>query len=221
MSHERVAAVFDMDGVLIDSYDAHFQTWQQALAERGVEFKDSQFASFFGRTSRESIPAIWPHAPLSDEEIAALESRKEAAFRDLVRDHFPIMDGARELLAALRSSHFLIAVASSGPPENVNLCVEKIGKQYFDAVVTGADVTRGKPDPEVFLCAASSLRLPPTRCVVLEDAPAGIEAAHAAGMRCIGLVSTGRTSELLAKAELVVRSLREVSPETMTRLIGH
>jgi beta-phosphoglucomutase len=214
-----IAAIFDMDGVLIDSYETHFQSWRTVLAAHNVPFTESQFAQVFGRTSRESIQRIWPHELPSDSEIAQLDAAKEAEFRRLVRDRFPIMEGAAELITSLRSSGFAIAIASSGPPENVALAVEKLGAHLFDAVVTGADVKRGKPDPEVFLRAAKKLNIVPDRCVVFEDAPVGIAAARSAEMACIGLVSTGRTDEQLAQADLVVHHLGDLSPERVQSLI--
>jgi beta-phosphoglucomutase len=115
---------------------------------------------------------------------------------------------------------FGIALGSSGPPENVELMLERLGvADRFDAVVTGMDVRVGKPDPQVFLLAAARLRVPPERCAVVEDAPLGIEAAQAAGAGAIALVSTGRTRESLAAADLVVDRLDEISAERIEDLI--
>jgi beta-phosphoglucomutase len=211
-----LAAIFDMDGVLVDSYDAHLESWAAVGREEGVTITAEQFATTFGRTSRDIIRAFW--GVTSDAAVAHLDDRKEAAYRDIIRGAVPVMPGADELVQALHDDGWRIAVGSSGPPENVHLALEALRTHAcFDAAITGRDVTHGKPDPEVFLLAASALEVDPERCIVFEDAPAGIEAAHAAGMACVGLVSTGRTLEELAAADLVVTALDDVD---VSRLRG-
>jgi beta-phosphoglucomutase len=219
--NRELGVIFDMDGVLVDSYHAHHASWNLMLAERGRVMSGAQFAATFGRTSREIIAALWPEDRLSEEEIARLDSRKEAAFRELLARDFPAMPGAVALLDSLDGAGFALGVGSSGPPENVDLVLDRLGcRGRFDAVVHGMDVTRGKPDPQVFLLAAERMGVPPRRCAVVEDAPPGIAAARAAGMAAIGVASTGRTRESLAAADLVVDSLGELSPEVFRRLIG-
>jgi beta-phosphoglucomutase len=214
------AALFDVDGVLIDSYDAHFRSWRTLAEEEGLPFTESDFARTFGRTSREVIGELWPHRA---GDVEALDARKESCYRDLIRDDFPAMEGAAELVRALDDAGWRLAVASSGPPDNVELVLDRLGvADRFDAVVTGRDVQRGKPDPQVFVTAAERIGAPPGRCVVLEDAPVGLAAAAAGGMRCVALLSTGRRREdFLARApDLFVESLREVDPERLATLLG-
>ena len=152
--------------------------------------------------------------------MAELDDRKEIAFREIIAQVFPAMPGASELLKTLRADGFKLAVGSSGPRENVELVLDRLGAvSLFDGVVTGSDVTRGKPDPQVFLMAAERMDVLPRRCVVIEDATAGILAAHAAEMTCVGLVSTGRTRDELAAAELVVDTLDELSPDVLRNVI--
>ena len=209
----ELAVIFDMDGVLVDTYEAHYRSWV-AMAEReGFTFTEAQFAPTFGRTSREIIAHFWGSG-LSDQRIAEMDSAKEAAFREIIEDDFPAMPGARELIDCLADEGFALAVGSSGPPENVAMVLERLGvRARFQAVVTGMDVTRGKPDPQVFLLAAERLGVSSAVCVVVEDAPAGVAAARAAGMKAVGLVSTGRTPEELHDADLVVRQLSDLSPD--------
>lgn len=214
------AVIFDMDGVLVDSYHAHWESWRLMAEEIGKPLTEERFVTTFGRTSREIIAAHWGADSLTDQEIAEFDRRKEALYRELVAKDFPVMDGAGELLQALHDSGFRLAVGSSGPPENVALAVERLGAgSLFHALVTGRDVKKGKPDPEVFLVAASRLGVPPERCAVIEDAPVGIAAANAAGMTSIALLSTGHTAESVSAARLIVRSLRELSPDRLGRLI--
>jgi beta-phosphoglucomutase len=214
------AAIFDMDGVLIDTYHAHYQSWLAMAQREGLNFTEEEFAPTFGRTSREIIAHFWGDGRYNDVEIAALDAEKEAAFRKIIDKDFPAMPGIHKLLTDLKVSGWKLAVGSSGPPENVDMALDRLGKRdLFDAVVTGMDVTRGKPDPQVFLLAAKRLGVPPPRCIVIEDARPGVAAAHAAGMAAVGLVSTGRTRVELAAADLVVGSLKEISPEVLRELI--
>lgn len=214
----QLAVIFDMDGVLVDSYHAHFESWQKFYGELGVEYDEEKFAADFGRTSRDILRRTLGDG-LSDEEVVAWDSRKEALYRDILREHFPAMDGAIELIEALKAAGFKLAVGSSGPPENVTLAIDQLAAgAHFDARVTGADVTRGKPDPQVFLIAAERLGMPPGRCAVVEDAVHGITAAKRAGMTAIGLTGTLQRSEMV-EADAVVDSLRELSAERVRALI--
>jgi beta-phosphoglucomutase len=216
----RLGAIFDMDGVLVDSYRAHFQSWRDVAAQEGLDVTEKEFAATFGRTSREIIEMLWSEGRYTDQEILALDARKEAAFRDLIRADFPIMPGATDLVDSLSQAGWALAVGSSGPPENIELVLDRLGKRdAFGAVVTGMDVTRGKPDPQVFLIAAERLGIAPQNCAVVEDAPAGVAAAHAAGMKAIGFASTGRSRQELAEADLVIDGLVELSPEVFRRVI--
>jgi beta-phosphoglucomutase len=220
MEHQA-AVIFDMDGVLVDTYHAHYRSWLSMAEPEGLTFSEAQFAPTFGRTSREIIGTFWGAGRFSAEEIAALDDKKEAAFRAIIAQDFPAMPGARELLRRLRQAGFVLAVGSSAPPANVDVVLEKLGvRSLFGAIVTGSDVTRGKPDPQVFLLAAQRLGIPPARCAVVEDAPPGIAAAKAAGMAAVGLTSTGRTRESLAQADLIVGTLAELSPERFRSLIA-
>jgi beta-phosphoglucomutase len=220
-SNSPRAVIFDMDGVLVDSYQAHWQSWHFMAQELGKGLTEEQFVSTFGRTSREIIAEHWGENALAPDEIAEFDQRKEALYREIVASNFPAMDGARELLRELHVAGFRLAVGSSGPPENVALAVERLAAaEYFDVLVTGKDVSRGKPDPQVFLVAAKRLGVAPARCAVIEDAPVGIAAANAAGMASVALLSTGHTAESVAAARLVIRSLRELSPDRIAGLIA-
>jgi beta-phosphoglucomutase len=213
-----VAVIFDVDGVLVDSYQAHFASWRQLYGELGRDYTEAAFAADFGRTSRDILRGTLG-AETTDERIQSLDQRKEALFREILRADFPAMDGAVELIESLAANGFAIAVGSSGPPENIALTLEKLGcAEHVGAIVTGADVERGKPDPQVFQLAAERLRLPAASCAVIEDAVHGIEAARRAGM--IGIALTGTVPRWqLAAADLVVDSLRELDPDVIRRLV--
>jgi beta-phosphoglucomutase len=214
----QYAVIFDIDGVLVDSYDAHFRSWQTLYGEMGIAYDEAAFAADFGRTSRDILRRTLGD-DISDERIAEIDGRKESLYRDLVRRNFPAMNGARELIDALAAAGFLLAVGSSGPPENTALALEHLDPGgTIRAIVTGSDVTRGKPDPQVFQAAAERLGVPPQACAVIEDAVHGIEAARRAGMIAIALTGTV-PRERFSSAQLVIESLPEISPQQIAELI--
>jgi beta-phosphoglucomutase len=219
-TEESKAVIFDMDGVLIDSFRSHFESWRRVAAEFGRNYTEAQFVAGFGRTSREVIAEQWEGEPLSPDLIRQVDERKEAVFRELIGHDFPAMDGAVELVASLAKAGFRVAVGSSGPPDNVRLAIDRLGiREFLTAIITGSDVKCGKPDPQVFVLASERMGVAPGRCVVVEDAPVGIEAAKRGGMQVIGLASTGRTIAQLADANLVVKSLKELSPSRIDGLL--
>lgn len=214
-----LGVIFDMDGVLVDSAAAHFESWQRLARELGAgPISVAQFKSTFGGRNSEII-AEW-FGETDATRSKALGDRKESLYREIIRHAVSPMPGAKELIDRLVAEGITLAIGSSGPPENVRMICEAMGlTAVFRAVITGADVSRGKPDPEVFLRAAERMSLAPDQCVVIEDAPLGIEAACRAGMMCIGLTSS-HAADVLSGADLIVGSLEEVSSEGLRRLIG-
>ena len=213
----KQAVIFDVDGVLVDSYQAHLQSWQLMLTEQGVAFTEDQFRATFGRTSGDILKELCGGVT-SEAELQAFDDRKEALYREMIRKEFPAIDGAGELIDSLSAAGIALAVGSSGPPENIRLTLDCLGRaDSFAVQVTRVDVTRGKPDPQVFQIAAQRLGVPPAQCCVVEDAPAGIEAANRAEMTSIALTGTASREEL-ADADLVVDSLKELSAEQIRLL---
>ncbi len=213
------AVIFDVDGVLVDSYQAHLQSWQQFVREQGDQLSEERFAQGFGRTSRELMLELWPERDLTPDELTSFDTRKEQLFREIIERDYPVMTGAVSLWNQLHAAGFSLGVGSSGPPNNVHLAMQHIDPGGLaGCVVTGADVSKGKPDPEVFLRAAAGLGVDPGECVVIEDAAPGLMAAKAAGMKCVGFVSTGRSADQLRMADLVVSSHSELSPTILRGL---
>ncbi|MEX2315670.1 MAG: HAD family phosphatase [Pirellulales bacterium] len=214
-----LAVIFDVDGVLVDSYQAHFQSWRQLFRELGTDCSEQEFAASFGRTSREILRDKLG-GELSDDRLRELDDRKEHLYRQAFRENFRPMDGAAELVSALAKDGFALGIGSSGPAANVALALELLRlRPHFAAIVTGADVKRGKPDPQVFQLAAERLGVAPAACAVVEDAAHGITAANRAGMASIGLVGTV-TRDRLAHAKLIIDGLRELTPERVRALIS-
>lgn len=212
--------VFDMDGVLVGSGPAHAASWKAVARRHGVQISDGQFQATFGRTSREIISMLW--GDQVDEAAAKrIDEEKEAFYRELVRGMVPLTIGVRETLRGLQAAEIPMAIATSGPRENVDLVLDEARlRPFFRAIVTGQDVPRGKPAPDVFLLAAERLACVPGACVVVEDAPVGIEAAHAAGMRVAALIGTHTATTLEgAGAERVVERLSEITPELVREML--
>jgi beta-phosphoglucomutase len=214
----QLAVIFDVDGVLTDSYRPHFRSWMRMFAEQGIEFTEDAFRRTFGRTNRDILTTLYP-GRLTNVQLRDWGERKEALYRDIIEHEFEPMPGAVELIDALHAADFKLGIGSSGPPENIRLTLEKMGRAAkIDAVVTGADVTRGKPDPQVFLLAAERLGVSPSQCAVVEDAPQGIEAANRAGMASIALLGTATRDEL-KHAILTVDHLTGLTPQHIADLI--
>ena len=212
--------IFDMDGVLVDSGPAHAESWQILARRHGIRMTPEQFRGTFGQTSRDIIRTFWG-ANSDDEFIRRIDNEKEAIYRELIAGRVPIGVGAPEMLAALRDAGFVLAVATSGPPENLELVLREgsLGA-FFAAAVTGFDVARGKPAPDCFLLAAWRAGVEPRGCVVVEDAPVGIQAALAAGMTPVGLVGTHPRQRLeQAGAAVVVQHLLEITPALVAGLL--
>lgn len=205
------AVIFDMDGVLVDSYQPHLDSWRMLAEENALAITEAQFAETFGRTSRDIIGRLFGVADAA--RVAALDDRKEALYRDIVRGKVPEMPGATALVASLHQRRIKLAIGSSGPRENILLVRDELGlAELTPTYVCGADVEHGKPAPDVFLLAAEKMGIAPANCAVIEDAPAGIAAANAAGMLSIGLTSTHEAAAL-GEADVVVDSLPAVEGE--------
>jgi beta-phosphoglucomutase len=219
MSSNGFGVIFDVDGVLVNSYRAHFESWRQAVRNRGLDMTEDDFSRTFGRTSREIIYQLWP-GRFDAAWIAALDEEKESAYRAILVKNFPEMPGASDLIQALHDAGFALAIGSSGPPENVELVRKTIRHgEVINAIVHGKDVKHGKPDPEVFQVAASKLGLDPKKCAVVEDAPVGVLAAKRSGAVPIALTGTAKREVLAEDARIVIDSLRELSPKSIEQLI--
>lgn len=216
----KVAALFDWDGVVIDSSEKHERSWELLAEEAGLVLPADHFLRGFGRKNQFIIPEIlgWSDDPV---EIQRLSDRKEELYRELVRESgVKILPGARELLAGLRDAGIPRAIGSSTPRANLEAIFASTGLDtFFDGVVSAEDVVHGKPAPDVFLKGAALLNMPPDRCVVFEDALFGIEAGHRAGMKVIA-VATTNPLDRLQHADRAVLSLEEVRPEDLAALIG-
>jgi beta-phosphoglucomutase len=205
-----------MDGTLIDSGEYHWLAWRETLAREGHVLTRDAFTASFGQRN-DAILRQYFGIGISTFDVARIGDAKEEAYRQLIRARgIELLPGVRQWLHRLSDDEWRQAVASSAPPENIDLILNVLGvRGCFQAIVSAADVSQGKPAPEVFLVAAERLAVPPSRCVVVEDAPAGIEAGRRGGMKTIGLASMDRPLD----ADVVVTSLEALPPDAFDRLI--
>ena len=209
--------IWDLDGVLADTTEAHFQAWADALSSWDIPFDRSLFDHVFGMNNVDTLTELLGRPP-TQEELAGIADNKELFFRQHAEELVRPMPGAIRLLDELDQGGWMQGVASSAPRANIDLLVNAFGiRRYFAAILSGDGLPAGKPDPALFLETARALQLPPERCVVVEDAPAGVEAAHRAGMPCIA-VATTRPREILGGG-VVFDDLQAVTEETFSTVL--
>jgi beta-phosphoglucomutase len=210
------AVIWDLDGTLIDSSDSHWIAWRETFADEGREITHEAFVADFGKRNDEILRHHFGELPAAEIERIALA--KETRYRSLVRaGRVVVLPGAVEWLERLRTDGWRQALATSAPPGNIEAIFDVLDiERFLDIVVSSEEVARGKPDPDVFLAAAERLAVPPSRCIVVEDAPAGVEAGKRAGMRTIGVLSTHGGLD----ADVVVRSLDELPADAFDLLVA-
>ncbi|HEX6292665.1 MAG TPA: HAD family phosphatase [Herpetosiphonaceae bacterium] len=210
------AVLWDVDGTLLDSADYHWLAWRDTMAAEGFDLARERFAASFGWRN-DAILRDWLGADLTDAEIARIGDAKEALYRRLMRERgVKPLPGVRRWLDRLHAAGWRQAVASSAPRLNVAAILEALEiAPLFEAITSAEDVQRGKPDPQVFLVAAEKLGVAPQRCIVVEDAPAGVEGGRRAGMRTVGVLS----SHPALSADLVVPTLDELPDDAFDRLL--
>jgi beta-phosphoglucomutase family hydrolase len=213
-------AIFDWDGVIIDSSRHHETSWERLAREVGKPLPEGHFKAGFGRKNEFIIPQLL-HWTSDEAEVKRLSLRKEALYRDVVREiGLEPLPGVCAWLQRLATAGIPCVIGSSTHRENIEVSLDVLGlRGFFSKIVTAEDVTHGKPDPEVFLKAAEKIGMPPERCVVFEDAHVGIEAARSAGMRVIAVATTNPLDEL-GKADVAVKRLDELRVQKIAEWFG-
>jgi beta-phosphoglucomutase family hydrolase len=210
------AVVWDLDGVIADTVEYHYQAWRDVFKERGVEYTKEEFMPYFGRRHDDIIKAALGEIP--PEEMDAVNDEKQRNFRRLIEKNVIPMPGAIALIRSLHKHGIKSAIASSAVPENIKIILRGLGvADCFQAIVHGMEVKEGKPSPQIFLLAAKKLNVPPGDCVVMEDAIAGVAGARRAGMKCVA-VTNSHTREDLKDADLIVDSLEKIGVGDLERL---
>jgi HAD superfamily hydrolase (TIGR01509 family) len=210
------AVLWDMDGTLIDSEEFHWIAWRNTLAGEGVSITHEQFLSSFGQRN-DSIISGWFGAKATPERIESISNAKENLYRDLVRKNgISPLPGVATWVDRLHTRGWLQAISSAAPRANIDVVLDALKAAHcFQGIVSAEDVSRGKPDPEVYLTAASRVGARPGSCIVVEDAAAGIEGARRAGMKSIGVSRKGNH----LTADVVVQSLDLLESDAFEKLL--
>ncbi|MCB1076805.1 MAG: HAD family phosphatase [Verrucomicrobiae bacterium] len=212
----RFGAVFDLDGVLIDSHDQHQRSWFLLADQLGLPLTTEQFKISFGMRNEQVIPQVFRWAEEADKDrIRELGDRKEALYRELLKaEGLDPLPGVVAFLQSLRDAGVPASVGSSTPRLNIEVCLEITGlsKFFSEAFVGAEDVSKGKPEPEVFLKAAGRIDRDPALCFVVEDAHVGIQAGKRAGMKTIAVTTTHPAASFSGEssADLIVPTLLDV-----------
>lgn len=217
------AVIFDMDGVLVDSNPFHLREWAEFLRKHHVPFDSESLArAVLGHHSEYTFGNFFGDS-LSPDEKHSFEAQLGARFRSVFAPSAQPFAGVRRLIKECHEQGVLLAIASSATVDEVNAVVDAIGlRPYFREIVTGSEISRPKPYPEIYVRTTAKLRLAPRVCVALEDSFVGIEAAKSAGMKCLGVASSFPAEALLVltDADAVVCNLETVNLATLGRLFG-
>ena len=210
------AVLWDMDGTLIDSEELHWIAWRDTMANEGIVITREQFLASFGQRNDSIIPA-WLGRGAPPERVERIANAKEELYRQLIRKNgISPLPGVARWLRHLQGEGWLQAVASAAPRANIDVVLEALSATHiFQGIVSAEDVHRGKPDPEVYLLAAARIKASPDRCVVVEDAAAGVQGARTAGMHSIGVSRNGKQ----LPADVVVRSLDLLNADVFEELL--
>jgi HAD superfamily hydrolase (TIGR01509 family) len=211
-----VLAIFDHDGVLVDSLELHQNAWMELGRRENLPITAEFIHETFGMTN----PSIFERllgGSVHADELQRYGDIKEECYRDAARKTITLMDGVRPFLDALTAQGVALAIGSSGVLPNLHLTVETCGLSgRFAAIASLEDIQRGKPDPQVFLVAARKSGIAPSACVVFEDATVGIQAAKAAGMLAVGVTTTHSAQSLFAAgADHVIHHFSECDVPTL------
>lgn len=215
-------AIFDWDGVIVDSSDLHLKSWEALANELKLPLPNDHFEKGFGKRNETIIPQIlgWSKDPA---QINHWGKRKEEIYRELGnKDGIKLARGSKNFLTQIFSSTFRCSIGTSTERKNVELAIRQHDlSQYFSGAACSEDVSKGKPDPEVFLKAAKILSITPKNCVVFEDSPHGIEAAIRAGMKTVALTTTHPSTTFMhLNPDLLAASLADLSVDQVEKLFS-
>lgn len=210
-----------MDGVLVNNLEIHRQAFAEFFRRYGVERTFDELSRVFGKGNDDIMGELMPADVVERVGIRQLGYEKEAIYREIYAPIITPQPGLLAFLAECEREGLRSAVGSSGYKANVDFVLDKCNiRRYFEATVAGDEVTRCKPDPEIYLTAAAKLGLAPCECVVFEDAEAGIEAAKRAGMKVVALATTfDRAFLATTDADMIIGDFRDISVEQLRTLV--
>ena len=212
------AALFDMDGVLVDNHEMHLESWRQFFKRKNMDVSDAEITRHFGSTNVDYMRAIFGES-ISMDEIHQNGREKEQIYREIYAGKVKEVNGLTPFLKDLKSKGFVIAVATSGPMENIQFILKETHTAaYFDVLVDAFMVEKGKPHPDIYQKAAKKAGADPAHCIVFEDSTQGIESGNAAGMKVIGLATT-HPAEKLKNTIKTMNDFTETDASTIMQII--
>ena len=215
---ETKAVIWDMDGVIADTGQYHFASWQEVLAKSGVNLAERDFLKLFGTRSDFIIGKILGQG-LSQEDIENISQEKNRNFREKAKGNIKAFPGVIKLLSTIKKGNFRQALVSSALEENIDLVIAELDLDgYFDCIIHGHEVAESKPSSQIYLLAAEKLGAEPKNCIVIEDSPFGVRAAKAAGMRCLAVTNTHPQQDF-EEADKVVNSLEGLDLITLIQRV--
>ncbi len=209
------AIIFDMDGVLVDNRDVHEQAFRVFASRLGYTIDEEVFKRMSGRGNEEIIPEIMPREALEEYSVESLAQMKEEVYREIFTETITPTPGLLPFMDEIRRRGYKTAIGSSGILANVRFVIEKCGiADKFDVVVHGGMVERCKPWPDIYVLVCRMLGLAPAECLVIEDAPAGIEAARLTGTHIAALATTFPRERLLEeRTDLLLDNFLDFDPD--------
>jgi beta-phosphoglucomutase family hydrolase len=219
--NENIAVIFDMDGVIIDSNPLITRAWKDFFAAHGVALSDEQLRQYvFGRTVNDTLTMVLDRQPTKNE-IAKCEAEVNGNVKRLYQAEGRIVDGFTPFVKSLIENDILVAIATSAPPENVNIVLQLAGAEHYFTIISNAShVKHSKPHPEIYLTTAERLKVDPARCVVFEDSFSGIQSARSAGMKVIGVTTTHSDEEFAGLTDDNVSDFTVLSVAEVKELVA-
>jgi beta-phosphoglucomutase len=214
----KFAVIFDMDGVLVDSNPAHEVALKQFSKQKGFDLTEEQLRTkIFGRTNKDWLPNLFGDH-LTPAQIKDYGEEKEAIFRDIYVSEIKPVEGLIGFLERLAQANIPMAIGTSAPRSNVDFVLKHLPiEKFYKSILDESFVSKGKPDPEIYIKCAAALGFDPTHCVVIEDSISGVAAAQGAGCKVVGITTT-HTKEELAHTDLIINDFKNLSPENLAKL---
>lgn len=214
------AVIFDMDGVIVDSEPSHKKVFEKILKNLNLEISEEEYLSFIGTSNTHMWTILKKNYDLKETIEELVSNQIKENIEDFRRSNEKPIPGIVDLLKKLKNNDISTAVASSSPTEGIKLVLEKFRiEDYFDNILSGENLKRGKPAPDIFLMTANKLNVEPKHCVVIEDSENGVKAARSAGMRCIGFQNKNSGNQDLSNADIIVNSIEEINLNLIDKLV--
>lgn len=207
------AVIFDMDGVIIDSEPIHYWVNQRLFKELGLDINNQEYSEFIGCSNNDMWRILKGRYNLQESIAELINHQLEENIKYLDHNKEKPITGILDLLEKLKANNFKIALASSSPMKYIARVLEEFAiEEYFGIKVSGEELARSKPNPDIYIKAARLLDEPVQKCIVIEDSYHGVTAAKKAGMKCIGFKNTNSGKQDISEADLIVDSIEDINP---------